>query len=413
MFFPSTEAVPTTMHFSSGTVGSRRPDTGRREVVRRRVGATAVVLGAASLLPVLAHAQTTGVPELRPAGQQQVRITVVGPGPSNSITDVPGIKVGHYDQSTGGYRTGTTVIRTESGATAGYSQMGGAPGTKETDLLKPGGQVRAVQAIMLSGGSAFGLDASSGVMRWMEEHKYGVPVMGGVVPIVPAAILMDLGRGGDFSKRPDASFGYKATEAATSAPVKSGRVGAGMGAGWGLGTASVKLSNGWTVGAIVALNPAGSPLDPTTCLPLGLMLELEKEFNLVPPKAQECTPPARGGAPGSSEEAPFNTTIALVATDAPLLDLEAERMAVIANDGLARTVRPIHGIGDGDTVFGLATTNNTRQLTNAELGAVFNAAADALGRAVIHAVVDSKQVGTSRVGYCQQYPSACVNRANK
>lgn len=416
MSFPSTEAVRTAMHFSFGTVGPRRPDSGRRGVLsRRRVMATGMMFGASLVVPMMAQAQTTGVPELRPANPQQARITVVGPGPSNSLTDVPGIKVGHYDQSTGGYRSGTTVIRTESGATAGYSQMGGAPGTKETDLLKPGGQVRAVQAIMLSGGSAFGLDASSGVMRWMEEHKFGVPVMGGVVPIVPAAILMDLGRGGDFSKRPDATFGYKATDAASTAPVQSGRVGAGMGAGWGLGTASVKLSNGWTVGAIVALNPAGSPLDPTTCLPLGLMLELEKEFNLVPPKAQECTPPtpARGGAPGSSEEAPFNTTIALVATDAPLLDLEAERMAVIANDGLARTVRPIHGIGDGDTVFGLATTSNTRQLTNAELSAVFNAAADALGRAVIHAVVDSKQVGSSRVGYCQQYPSACVNRANK
>lgn len=340
------------------------------------------------------------------------RVTVIGPGPSNSITDVPGLKVGHFARTDSGYRSGTTVIRTEQGATAGYSQMGGAPGTKETDLLKPGGQVRAVQAIMLSGGSAYGLDAASGVMQWMEEHKFGVPVGGGVVPIVPAAILMDLGRGGDFKKRPDAGFGYKATEAASSAPVTSGRIGVGMGAGWGMGTASVKLSNGYTVGAIVGLNPAGSPVDPRTCLPYGVFLELGNEFNLVTPKTEECQAAAtgRGGPEDGSDVAPRNTTIALVATDAPLLDLEAERMAQIANAGLARSIRPIHNIGDGDTVFGMATTPFTKQLGNADLQAIFNAAADALGRAVVHAILESQKVGNSRLGYCQQYPSACVKR---
>ncbi len=350
----------------------------------------------------------------RPAGQPPVRVTVVGPGPSNSITDVPGLKVGHFTRSDSGYRSGTTVIRTEKGATAGYSQMGGAPGTKETDLLKPGGQVRAVQAIMLGGGSAFGLDAATGVMQWMEERGFGVPVSGGVVPIVPGAILMDLGRGGDFKKRPDASFGYKATDAATSEPVKSGRIGMGMGAGWGMGTASVKLSNGYTVAAIVGLNPAGSPLDPRTCLPYGFFLELGDEFNLVQPKPEECTPAtaARGGPNDGSDNAPRNTTIALVATDAPLLDLEAERMAQIANAGLARSIRPIHGIGDGDTVFGMATTPPTNGMSNADLQAIFNAGADVLGRAVVHAVLDSKQVGNSRMGYCQQYPSACVKRTS-
>lgn len=348
--------------------------------------------------------------EARPA--QPTRITVVGPGPTNTISDVPGLKVGQYSKFGDGYRTGTTVVRTERGATAGYSQMGGAPGTKETDLLKPGGQVRTVQAIMLSGGSAYGLDAATGVMRWMEEHNFGVPVGAGVVPIVPAAILMDLGRGGDFKKRPDADFGYKATAAATSEAVHIGREGVGMGAGWGLGSASVKLSNGYTVGAIVGLNPGGSPVDPRTCLPYGLMLELGNEFHLVQPSAQECAAAAtgRGGPNDGSDNAVTNTTIAVVATDAPLEDLEAERMAVIANDGLARSIRPIHGIGDGDTVFGLATTAPTHTLTNADLGAIFNAAADVLGRAVVHAVISSKQLGTSRVGYCQQYPSACVLR---
>lgn len=340
-------------------------------------------------------------------------VTVVGTGPSNSITDVPNLKVGMYTRSDSGYRTGTTVIRTEQGATAGYSQMGGAPGTKETDLLKPGGFVRAVHAIVLSGGSAYGLDATTGVMRWLEEHGYGVPIgTAGVVPIVPAAILMDLGRGGDFKKRPDAEFGYRAAEAASNAPVKSGRVGMGMGAGWGMGTASVKLSNGYTVAAIVGLNPAGSPVDPRTCLPYGVFLEIDNEFNLVQPSKAEC----QGGTPGrvgpndGSDHAPTNTTIALVATDAPLSDLEAERMAVIANAGLARSIRPIHGIGDGDTVFGMATTPPSYSLPNSDLQAIFNAAADALGRAVVHAVVESEQVGSSRLGYCQAYPSACVNR---
>ncbi len=353
-------------------------------------------------------------PPARPAGQPPMqRITQVGPGPSNSLTDVPGLKVGNYQRSDNGYRSGTTVIRTEKGATAGYSQMGGAPGTKETDLLKPGGQVRGVQAIVLSGGSAFGLDAATGVMRWMEERNFGVPVMGGVVPIVPAAILMDLGRGGDFKKRPDADFGYKAADLATTDPVPSGRFGMGMGAGWGMGTASVKLSNGWTVAAIVGLNPAGSPLDMRTCLPYGHFLELDNEFNLVQPKPEECQQgvAGRGGPNDGSDNAPRNTTIALVATDAPLLDLEAERMAQIANAGLARSIRPIHGIGDGDTVFGMATTPPSSQLSNAELQAVFNAAADVLGRAVVHAAIQSKQVGNSRVGYCQQYPSACVKRS--
>ncbi len=355
----------------------------------------------------------------------RVTITQVGPGPTNTITDVPGILVGQYDRFGDGYRSGTTVIMTDStrerngpGMTAGYSQMGGAPGTKETDLLKPGGNVRTVQAIVLSGGSAFGLDATTGVMRWMEERGFGFRVGAGVVPIVPGAILLDLGRGGDFKKRPDAEFGYKAADAAKATAVEQGRRGAGMGAGWGLGTASVKLSNGYTVGAIVALNPGGSPVDPKTCLPYAFSLELGSEFNIVKPTKEECDAAAaagrggRGGPPGDgSEDAWSNTTIAVVATDAPLEDLEAERMAVIANDGLSRAIKPIHGIGDGDTIFGLATTAPSHKMTNPELGAIYNAAADALGRAVVHAVLVSKQVGNSRVGYCDTYPSACKLRA--
>lgn len=377
---------------------------------RGGLGATMLALPAGMLAAGVLAAQ----PPIQQGGAQQMRrVTAVGPGPTNSITDVPNLKVGSYHRTDDGYRTGTTVIRTEYGATAGYSQMGGAPGTKETDLLKPGGFVRTVQAIMIGGGSAYGLDAATGVMHWMEEHGYGVPIgTAGVVPIVPAAILMDLGRGGDFKKRPDADFGYRAADAATTDPVKSGRTGVGMGAGWGMGTASVKLSNGYTVAAIVGLNPAGSPVDPRTCLPYGLFLELGNEFNLVQPSQAECQGQSAGsvGPNDGSDNAPTNTTIAVVATDAPLSDLEAERMAVIANAGLARSIRPIHGIGDGDTVFGIATTAPTYSLSNMDLQAIFDAGADALGRAVVHAVVESEQVGSSRPGYCQAYPSACAKR---
>lgn len=328
------------------------------------------------------------------------------PGPSNTITDVPGIKIGQYDRYGDGYRSGTTVILVEQGATTGFSQMGGAPGTKETDLLAPGGLVTEVQAVVLSGGSAYGLDTTTGVMRWLEERGYGHPVSQGVVPIVPAAILMDLGRGGDFSKRPDAEFGYLAADAATTDPVRIGRVGAGMGASRGLGSASVKMSNGYTVGAIVGLNPAGSPVDPNTCLPYGLFLELGNEFNLVAPAPGECAG-ARTALASAFPEEPFNTTIAVVATDAPLDQTQAQRMAMIANSGLARSIKPVHNLGDGDSVFGMATTTPpSHDLTNSQLNAIYNAAADALGRAVVHAILNSQTLDNS-IGYCDQYPSVC------
>ena len=341
-----------------------------------------------------------------------VGVSAQEPGPSNTITDVPGIKVGHHDRYGDGYRTGTTVILTEEGATTGFSQMGGAPGTKETDLLEPGGLVTQVNAIVLSGGSAYGLDAATGVMRWLEERGFGYPVSQGVVPIVPAAILMDLGRGGDFSKRPDAEFGYLAADAASTDPVPMGRVGAGKGASRGLGSASVRLPNGYTVGAIVGLNPAGSPIDPATCLPYGHFLELGKEFNLVAPLPEECTGPEAGRVPGTGvPEEPFNTTIAVVATDAPLDQSQAKRMAMIANSGLARSIKPVHGLGDGDAVFGVAT-REPAPLTNRDLSAIYNAAADALGRAVVHAILEAGVLDGSR-GYCDEYPSACIKRQQR
>ena len=362
-------------------------------------------------LAALGLALATLVVTAAAASAQGGSVTVVGPGPTNTLTDVPGLKVGHYHRFGDGYRTGTTVILTENGATGGYSQQGGAPGSRETDLLKPGGLETGVHAVVLSGGSAYGLDTATGVMRWLEERGFGYQVGGGKVPIVPAAILFDLNRGGRFDARPDARFGYEAANAAGTGPVPQGRVGAGMGAGWGLGTASVRLSNGYTVGAIVGLNPAGSPVNPQTCLPYGIFLELANEFSLVQPNDAECpaAAAARRTALAFTTGDSFNTTIALVATDAPLDEVQAERMAMISNSGLARSIRPVHNLGDGDLVFSLATTQPTptTNLTNQDLQAIYNAAADALGRAVVHAILQSQQVGTSRQNYCAQYPSAC------
>lgn len=337
------------------------------------------------------------------------RVDAQTPGVTNSLTDVPGLSVGQYERIGDGFRSGTTVILTPEGATASYSAMGGGTGTKETDLLVPGGLVTEAHAIVLSGGSAYGLDTATGVMRWLEEQGAGYPIAGGVVPIVPAAILFDLGRGGDFSARPDADFGYRAAEAAHDGPVEMGRVGAGAGAGYGLGTASVVLPNGYTVAAIVGLNPGGAPVDPTTCLPYALFLELENEFDLEVPESGACrdSEGAAGGAPDENLAGyanAFNTTIALVATDAPLNQTQTQRMALIANSGLSRSIRPVHNLGDGDVVFAISTkTPPSNELTNQELHQIYNMGADALGRAVVHALLAEGR-------YCEEHPEICSAR---
>jgi len=371
---------------------SLRPD------IRSAPVATAAAL-ALAMMAGCSTAAASQTPQPQPASR---------PGATNTLADVPGLQVGHYQRMDGGFRTGTTVILTPDGATASYDVQGGGPGTKETDLLVPGGLVTEVHAIVLSGGSAYGLDSATGVMRWLEEQGKGYPIAGGVVPIVPAAILFDLGRGGDFKARPDADFGYRAAQAASTAAgaVPIGRVGAGAGARHGLGSASVVLPNGYTVAAIVGLNPGGSPVDPTTCLPYGLFLELDNEFNLATPNPAEC-PGAGSRSPRPGIDGPyensFNTTIALVATDAPLDQTQAQRMAQIANSGLSRSIRPVHNLGDGDAVFAMATTTPPAPLTNQELHILYNAAADALGRAVVHALL--------RDNYCENYPSACRLRS--
>ncbi|MGB0964089.1 MAG: P1 family peptidase, partial [Mycobacterium sp.] len=240
---------------------------------------------------------------------------------SGSLTDVGGIRVGHHqkidtDAKLGtGWATGTTVVLTPPGTAGAVDCRGGAPGTRETDLLDPSNSVRNVDAVVLSGGSAFGLAAADGVMTWLEQYERGVAMVGGVVPIVPAAVIFDLPVGG-WQCRPDAEFGYLAAEGAGT-DVGIGTIGAGVGARagvlkGGVGTASVRLDSGVTVGALVVVNSAGDVVDRGTGLPW-LAYQIE-EFGLVRPPADQLA----AYAERRGELSPLNTTIAVVATDAAL-----------------------------------------------------------------------------------------------
>ncbi|WP_066914652.1 P1 family peptidase [Mycobacterium interjectum] len=331
----------------------------------------------------------------------------------NSITDVGGIRVGHHqrldpDASLGaGWACGVTVVLTPPGTVCGVDCRGGAPGTRETDLLDPANTVRFVDAVLLAGGSAYGLAAADGVMRWLEEHERGVSLDGGVVPIVPGAVIFDLPVGG-WGRRPTAEFGYAACEAADTGPTATGTVGAGVGARagvlkGGLGTASVTLQTpaapGVTVGAVVAVNSAGDVADRATGLPW--MASLSDEFALTPPPAAQIA--AYAALPSALN--PLNTTIAVVATDAALSAAACRRVAIAAHDGLARTIRPAHTPLDGDTVFALATgaievapAVDAKPLPAAfspETGLIAEvaaAAADCLARAVLVGVFAAESV---------------------
>ncbi|BBX53365.1 P1 family peptidase [Mycolicibacterium poriferae] len=324
---------------------------------------------------------------------------------SGSITDVGGILVGHHHridpdaQLGSGWATGTTVVLTPPGTVGAVDGRGGAPGTRETDLLDPSNSVRHVDAVVLTGGSAYGLAAADGVMSWLEPHGRGVALDGGVVPIVPAAVIFDLPVGG-WQCRPDAQFGYRAAEAA-GVEVGIGSVGAGVGARagvlkGGVGTASVTLASGVTVGALVVVNSAGDVVDPDTGLPW-LAYQIE-EFSLVPPPAEE----RQAYADRHGELSPLNTTIAVVATDAALSPAGCRRVAVAAQDGLARTIRPCHTPLDGDTVFALATgavevvpDPTTPASMSPEvplITAVGAAAADCLARAVLVGVLAAEEL---------------------
>jgi L-aminopeptidase/D-esterase-like protein len=274
----------------------------------------------------------------------------------NAITDVPGIKVGHYSDREAA--TGCTVILCEDGAVAGVDVRGAAPGTRETDALRPMSLVGKAHAILLGGGSAFGLDAAGGVMRYLEEQGCGLDTGVAKVPIVPAAILFDLGLG-SAQVRPGPDEGYKACLAASNGPVAEGCVGAGTGATVGkvrgpqrmtksgLGTASQRVGDA-TIGAIVAVNALGDVVDPETGKIIAGPRDIEKGGFLNTIEVMK-----------SFKESPgtllTNTTIGIVATDASLDKEQVNKMAQLAHDGLARAIRPVHTMLDGDTMFALAT----------------------------------------------------------
>jgi len=311
----------------------------------------------------------------------------------SGITQVPGIRVGHFTLPGG--LTGCTVLLADGeGAVGGVAQRGGAPGTRETDLLDPLNLVERVNAVVLSGGSAFGLDAAQGVTKFLEEKNIGFKTTAGVVPIVPAAILFDLGFAGN-KVRPTADCGYKAAAAATGQSIAEGNVGAGAGATVGkigggrmpmkagIGSAAIALPNGLIVGAIVAVNAVGDVIDPAT----GAVVAGARDSN---GKLADARRVLRAGSPTTTPRPGENTTIGIVATNARLTKAQASRMALMADDGLARALFPSHTLGDGDTVFALATGGWTGTADVSNVGAL---AADVMAEAIVRAAVMARSAG--------------------
>ncbi|TMD69171.1 MAG: P1 family peptidase [Chloroflexi bacterium] len=298
----------------------------------------------------------------------------------NDITDIPYIRVGHDTNLEAG--TGCTVILCDAPAVGGVDVRGGAPATRETDLLRPLYMVEEVHAIVLTGGSAFGLDAASGVMRYLEEHDIGVDIGVARVPIVPAAAILDLGLG-SASVRPDAAAGYRACEQANAETVPQGNVGAGTGAtvgkllgpGFmmkgGLGSASTRMDDGTLVGAIVVVNALGDVIDPQT---------------------QQVIAGTRNPLGGFIASNPLgNTTIAVVATSAYLPKDAINKVAQMAHNGIAQVIRPAHTMFDGDTVFALALATASQPkpetaTTPLQVSMIGAAAAVTLARAILNAV---------------------------
>lgn len=333
------------------------------------------------------------------------------PGSNNAITDVPGVKVGHYTAEDA--PTGTSVIVVEDGAIGAVDVRGASPGTRETDLLDPVNRVEEAHAVVLSGGSAYGLAAADGVMDYLQERTIGFPVgEDRVVPIVPAAILFDMGMDDNWTVQPDASFGYAAAENASDGPVAQGSVGAGRGATagglkGGVGTASVELDNGIIVGAFVAINAVGSPVDPDTGRFYAEFLELEDEFGPLGSVADAASLPSLAALTNQDAEALVgrNTTIGVIATNAQLDKAEAEKLAQSGHDGYARAIKPSHTLFDGDTIFTLAT-GEVEPAHAGELNEATMAAADVMSRAIVHAMLNASSVADAE-SYCDAHPEAC------
>jgi len=335
------------------------------------------------------------------------------PGPNNAITDVPGITVGHYT----GNEAGTTVVMAAGvgGASVGGGVVtrGGSPGTRETDLMRPDNLVEAMNAIVLSGGSAFGLATASGVMRCLEARGIGFPVGGGnVVPIVPTAVTFDRATcGAPAASRPDYNAGIQACVAASGGPVAQGNVGAGTGAvaggvKGGVGTASIVLPNGIIVGALVSVNSEGAPYDPAGDL-LAASLELGGEFRLLTPAGGQ-----RRGVPPNLVGGPLRSgTLAVVATNVALTKSQATQIAEMAAEGVGRAVNPVHTAGDADALFVLGTAQLGLSTLGDEASVVTQvgaAGADAVARAIVHAVLEARST-QCQPSYCDAFPSACRN----
>lgn len=312
-------------------------------------------------------------------------------GPHNALTDVPGLLVGHAALHGPGALSGTTaVLAPRGGMVAGVDVRGAAPGTRETDLLEPGTTVARIDAIVLSGGSAYGLAAADGVMARLEAAGRGFAVPGGVVPIVPAAVLFDLGRGGDFTRRPDAALGAAAADAATSGRVGQGCVGAGTGAvagglKGGVGTASSVLDGGAVVAALVVVNAVGSAVETSTGALLGARHGLAGEFDVRAPGPLPVPSGPGVLAAGTA------TTLAVVATDLALDKAGCRRLATLAHDGFARAIAPVHTAFDGDTAFGVSTAGRPAP-EDGTLYTLHAAAADVVARAVAHGMLAATSV---------------------
>ena len=316
-----------------------------------------------------------------------------------TITAVPGIKVGH--QTLPERPTGCTVILVDGDAVGGVSQRGAAPATRETDLLQPLNMVDKVNAVVLTGGSAFGLDAASGVVRWLEERSIGFPTSAGKVPIVPAAAIFDLPVGNNPKIRPTADCGYRAALAASTNAVTEGSVGAGAGATVGklgalseqtgslaggllptksgVGSAAITLPSGLIVGAIVAVNAVGDIIDPATG-------RVVAGLRTADGRLADARKILRAGKPVGRPRPGENTTIGVVATNARLSKTQVNRMALMADDAYARAISPAHTMGDGDTVFALATGRWTGDADITVIGAL---AAEAMTDAIVRAATQA------------------------
>lgn len=350
----------------------------------------------------------------------------IAAGPANAVTDVAGIRVGHHDRRGDGYLTGCTVILApDGGMVAGVDVRGGGPGTRETDLLDPTASVERIHAVTLTGGSAYGLASASGVADALGARGIGLPVgpgQGEVVPLVPAAVIFDLGRGGDFRARPDESFGRAAVDAAVAADpaamAASGCLGAGTGAvagglKGGIGQASAMLPDGSTVAALVVANAMGSLVDPATGLPWATPLLIPEDG----PRLRRPGPAEAGALAGAFADALQrasagrtirNTTIGVIVTDTALTKAQCTKLAAVGHDGLARAVNPIHTLFDGDTLFGLATAARPApDMMGYQL--LLIAAADVVARAMVRALLAASGASTPAGawrGYREIAPSA-------